>query len=135
MDFNKVASNSFEPLPAGSYNIISDDVQLKQTKSGGEMLAIKFRVLDGEQKGRFIFENYNIKNSNEKAVQIGLSQLKSFIQASKAPMNVESWTDLVGYKCSATTKIRHDEMYGDKAVISYYKELKADPTAETGLPF
>lgn len=133
-DFEPVKESSFAPIPPGEYNIISDDVTLKDTKSGGEALNIKFRVLDGPHEGRFIFANYNIKNDNPKAVEIALGQLKSFIRLSGAPMQVQNWTDLVGYKVKAVVKVQVSEQYGDQARISYFKAM-SDSEQPAASPF
>lgn len=122
----KEQTPGFKPLPEGFYNVISDDAVIKQTKSGGEMINIKFRVLDGEYAGRFIFQSFTIKNDNPKAVEIGLSQLKSFIRC--AGLNIEVLNDvldLVAGKVSAKVKIQPDTGYGEQNKISYFKELEA----------
>lgn len=130
-DFTDVKESGFAPIPSGSYNVISDDVTLKETKSGGEMINIKFKILDGPHEGRFIFSSFNIRNDNPKAVEIGLGQLKSFIRIAGCPMQVQNWTDLVGYKACAVVKIQTSDQYGDQAKISYFKAM-SDSEQSTG---
>ena len=80
-------------------------------------------VLDGEYEGRTIFHNFNIANDSQKAVEIGLQQLKSFLKCSTGADvgKVTDVGDLLGLTCPAVVKIRKDENYGDSNVVSYFK--------------
>jgi len=122
LDLTNAKENSFAPIPAGQYFLIADEAEVKQTKDGtGEYINIKFKVMDGEQAGRFVFQMFNIKNKNEKAVEIGIGQLKSFMRcAGLTNMVLASPLDLIGLRCDALIKIKSDD-FGDKAVISYFK--------------
>ena len=135
VDFGQVKEQSFNCLPVGDYNLVSDDAMLKESKSGGEYVSIKFRVLDGPYAGRFIFQSFTTRNVNEKAVAIGLAQLKQFIICAGAKIEkTNDVLDFVGHKVAARVKIRTSEEYGDQNTISYFKELKQDPTKQD-LPF
>ena len=64
------------PLPAGTYlaHITESDVQ--PLKSGnGEGLKLTFEIIDGQIKGRKVWENLNIRHSNEDTQRIAQSQL------------------------------------------------------------
>lgn len=131
-------STGFKPVPAGEYTVLLDDCQIKETKSGsGEYINAKFRILGGEQEGKFLFSMFNIKNENPKAVEIGLQQLKMFMKcAGFADFKLTNVLDLVGYRANAVVKIKTDS-YGEKAVISYFKpaEKKEDPKRNQDSPF
>lgn len=122
--------NNFKPIPSGNYNVILDETEMKDTKSGtGQYINCKFKVLGGEYEGKFLFHMFNIKNDNPKAVEIGLQQLKAFMEcAGMTDYKLTSVTQLVGYKASAVVKIKTDE-YGEKAVISYFKPLSNEVAA------
>ena len=129
-DFSQVkVENNFEALPAGSYNVISDNAEIKDTKDGtGNYILIKFKVIEGEQEGRFLFSNFNTVNKNEEAVRIGISQLKQFIDCAGIKQNkFTSAAQLVGYKATAVVKHKTDS-YGTKAVISYFKPMEKTQT-------
>jgi len=74
-------SNDYEPLPAGIYDAIVTSSEVVPTKAGGLMLKVTHTILDEHYKGRLIFTNFNIKNDNEKAQQIGLGTLSSLSRA------------------------------------------------------
>lgn len=136
LDLTNVKETSFEPVPQGTYLVIADDVELRDTKAGdGQYLNVKFKILDGEQDGRMVYHRFNIKNKNEKATNIGLSQLRSFMRLSgRSDMALQSPLDLVGMRCLAVVKHKTDD-YGTKAEISYFKEVKKVAQDMGDLPF
>ena len=70
------------PVPAGTYlaQIIESDVApLKSGKGTG--LKLTFEIIDGQQKGRRIWENLNIQHENEETQRIAQSQLSALCHA------------------------------------------------------
>lgn len=70
------------PLPAGTYlaHITESDVQ--PLKSGnGEGLKLTFEIIDGQFKGRKVWENLNIRHANEDTQRIAQSQLSALCHA------------------------------------------------------
>jgi hypothetical protein len=70
------------PLPAGTYlaHITESDVQ--PLKSGnGEGLKLTFEIIDGQFKGRRVWENLNIRHSSEDTQRIAQSQLSALCHA------------------------------------------------------
>jgi hypothetical protein len=82
-DASKVEpSGDFTPIPAGKYLAFMFESAFKPTKSGdGEFLECKFRICDGEQKGRTLISRLNLKNRNDQACQIAASELSSICRA------------------------------------------------------
>ncbi len=82
-DASQVApQQSTGPLPAGVYlaHITESDVQ--PLKSGnGEGLKLTFEILDGQFKGRKVWENLNIRHANEDTQRIAQSQLSALCHA------------------------------------------------------
>jgi hypothetical protein len=82
-DASQVAPQaSTGPLPAGTYlaHITESDVQ--PLKSGnGEGLKLTFEIMDGQFKGRKVWENLNIRHSNEDTQRIAQSQLSALCHA------------------------------------------------------
>jgi hypothetical protein len=72
----------FSILPVGEYLAIISASEIKPTKSGNGMyLQLVFDVMDGEYKGRKIFDRLNIQNQNVTAQQIAQSALSSICRA------------------------------------------------------
>ena len=82
-DASQVApQQSVGPLPAGTYlaHIIESDVQ--PLKSGnGEGLKLTFEIIDGQFKGRRVYENLNIRHTSEDTQRIAQSQLSALCHA------------------------------------------------------
>ena len=82
-DASQVApQQSSGPLPAGVYlaHIVESDVQ--PLKSGnGEGLKLTFEVIDGQFKGRKVYENLNIRHTSEDTQRIAQSQLSALCHA------------------------------------------------------
>jgi hypothetical protein len=124
IDLSGVKASGPRTIAPGTYTVIADNAEIKQTKSGtGEYISVRFKIVGGECNGMTIYHSFNIKNQSVKAVEIGLQQLKQFVQCSGAPEKLTSPVDLVGYKATAMVKIQSDANYGDKAVISYFKPV------------
>ena len=82
-DASQVApQQSVGPLPAGTYlaHIIESDVQ--PLKSGnGEGLKLTFEIIDGQFKGRKVYENLNIRHTSEDTQRIAQSHLSALCHA------------------------------------------------------
>ena len=82
-DASQVApQQSTGPLPAGTYlaHITESDVQ--PLKSGnGEGLKLTFEIIEGQFKGRRVWENLNIRHANEDTQRIAQSQLSALCHA------------------------------------------------------
>lgn len=111
------------PIPDGAYACVVEKAEVTNTKSGGEMVKLQLKVADqGAFFGRAIFDNFNIKNANPQAVQIGLGQLKTFMRAAghPNPNRLESTTELVGLRVTVRTKTETDDQYGPQSRVKGY---------------
>ena len=86
-------------LPTGTYpvEIVSEEVKEAKTK-GNWMIEVVFKVVAGEYAGKTVTNFLNIKNDNEDATRIGLSQLKTILSVGghKNPDHLEDSSELVG---------------------------------------
>ena len=79
---NVAPQEAFSVIPAGQYIAQIEESEIKATKSGtGQMLKLKYRVLDGQYKNRIVFSNVNIVNQNPEAEKIGQRQLSGICHA------------------------------------------------------
>lgn len=75
-------SKSFEPIPEGRYVAIIAKSDMKATKAGtGEYLEMTLQIVDGEHKGRQLWERLNLKNPNATAVAIAQGTLSAICRA------------------------------------------------------
>ena len=71
------ADMSFEPVPAGTYEVQVTDADLKTTQKGdGQYISMELSIVrNPEYQGRKIFANITVSNPSQKAVDIGRAQI------------------------------------------------------------
>ena len=70
------------PLPAGVYLAHITESDVVDLKSGnGQGLKLTFEVIDGQFKGRKVWESLNVVHTNEQAQGIAQSQLSAICRA------------------------------------------------------
>jgi len=75
-------SQSYDLLPAGWYTAIITEAELKDTKAGtGQYIKCRYDITGPTGQGRVVFGNFNIKNQNVKAEEIGRQQLGDLMRA------------------------------------------------------
>lgn len=75
-------SSTLEPIPAGKYQAVIVESELKMTKSGtGSYLELTFEIISGEFAKRRLWARLNIRNSNPKAVEIAQRDLSAICYA------------------------------------------------------
>lgn len=71
-----------DALPAGKYKCVAIESDFKETKDGnGKYLQFVFEVVEGQYKGRRIWDRLNLVNSNTQAVEIARRTLSSICHA------------------------------------------------------
>ena len=83
-DASKIEINdSYDVIPDNTLvNAVITSSEWKETKDKtGGYLALKYEIIDGNYKGRIIFENVNLQNSNATAVKIAQETLAKICNA------------------------------------------------------
>ncbi|MDD4540355.1 MAG: DUF669 domain-containing protein, partial [Lentisphaeria bacterium] len=58
----------FEAIPAGKYQAIITDSEMRDTKTGnGQYLWLEFEIIGGDHKGRKLWSRLNLVNPNPDA--------------------------------------------------------------------
>ncbi|MCC6581541.1 MAG: DUF669 domain-containing protein [Phycisphaeraceae bacterium] len=80
---NDVEPNTpFDPLPAGKYLAAITASEMKPTKSGdGTYLQLEFEVLEGEFRGRKVWDRLCINHPNAMTVKIARGNLSAICRA------------------------------------------------------
>jgi len=125
----EVSTPDYSPVKPGWYvgRIVSSE--LKDTKAGtGQYIKARF-VIDG---GRGIFNNFNIKNPNTQAEEIGKQQLGQWMAACGAG-RLKGPDDMIGHSCEIKVDIKDDPQYGPQNVIKAFKKIEgaAPPKQES----
>lgn len=83
--FNRadMPADEFSPLPKGDYTAIISNSEMVAYKSGnGQYLKLTYEIVDGDKKGRKVFDNMNISHpTSQKAVEIAWSQMGKIMDA------------------------------------------------------
>lgn len=126
----------FEPIPAGWYLAEITKSEMKDTKAGtGKYLTCQLKVLDGEFKGRYLFNLLNLINPNQVAVEIAQKELASMCEACGLD-EIEDSTELHGIAMAVRVKIKPaDANYPAKNEIAAYKVEAEMPESEGDNPF
>lgn len=75
---------NFEKVPYDTYEVRIEKMELKESKNGDPMLAIQFKILSGQHKGRLIFMNQiipqpfqiHIANDFMRSLDSGIDEIK-----------------------------------------------------------
>lgn len=96
-------------LPAGRYLVEITASETKRTKSGsGTYLELEMTVIDGEYKGRKIWDRLCLQHSNAKTEQIARANLSAICHAVDVLQPQDS-VDLHGLPFIASVRIRKNE--------------------------
>ena len=84
-------SVGFDPIPAGKYQAVVTDSEMKPTKNGnGQYLELTFEIIGGEYKSRRVWARLNLENQNAQAVQIARADLSAICRAVNVPQPKDS---------------------------------------------
>ena len=139
LDFNAAnveQEQEFTLIPAGEYTAAIDSSEMKSTVSGtGQYLSLKVQIIDGVHKGRTLFDNLNLVNPSEKAVQISQARLSSICHAIDT-LNISDSSELHNQPLKIKVGIEKRKDTGeDSNRIKKYSSLNAsDPKSFTEKP-
>ena len=121
-DDNSQTMDDRTPMPAGDYliHMVKSEFKANNAKTG-HYLTCQFTVLEGEHKGKNVWNLMNLDNPNAVAVEIANKELNSMCAAC-GKEGVEDSDELLQIPFCATLKITPgDAQYAPKNEISAYK--------------
>lgn len=121
----------FELIPAGVYPAIVTASEIKPTKDAtGQMLALTWQIVDGQHKGRIVFQNLNIVNKNPKAVEIANGELSAICKAMGLVNTVQDSSEL--HNLPVNLKIKITPAKGEYDAKNEFKGVAAYGSAPAG---
>jgi hypothetical protein len=129
-------TTAYELLPAGKYRAQIVESEMRVTKNGmGQFLWLMIDILDGEQKGRKIFDQLNLVNPNPTTVEIAQRTLSAICHAT-GRMHVSDSEELHLIPMTIQVKIKPPKNgYGESNAIAYLPpERGSAPAARTAKP-
>jgi hypothetical protein len=123
----------YQPIPAGDYHVAITMAEVRATKSDpeyGRRIALTFKVVDGDYRGRTINDGLNVKNKNKKAEEIGRKQLAQLLEAVGMP-GERDVSRLVGEELIVAVKIKPAQgEYDAGNAVKWFKPLKSGGVAK-----
>jgi hypothetical protein len=113
-------TTAYELLPAGKYRAQIVESEMRVTKNGmGQFLWLMLDILEGEHKGRKIFDQLNLVNPNPTNVEIAQRTLSAICHAT-GKMHVSDSEELHLIPMTIQVKIKPPKNgYGDSNAIAY----------------
>jgi len=113
-------TTAYELLPAGKYRAQIVEGEMRVTKNGmGQFLWLMIDILEGEQKGRKIFDQLNLVNPNPTTVEIAQRTLSAICHAT-GKMHVSDSEELHLIPMTIQVKIKPPKNgYGESNGIAY----------------
>lgn len=113
---SEVDTDGMGKLPDGTYLVTVEDSAMKETKDGkGQYLEFTYTILDGDHKGKRIWDRMNLINDNATSVEIAEKQLAQLCKACKKP-NAKDSDELKGSNFTV--------VYGAQKKNPEYSEVK-----------
>lgn len=120
-------STVMETLPAGKYVVEITKSETKETKAkNGSYLELEMTVLDGEYRGRKVWDRLCLVHDNQKTQNIARANLSALCHAVNVLQPKDS-VELHGLPFVINVKIRENESNGEKynEVRGYSKRERA----------
>ena len=133
---DSTTEQSFEPIPAGTYDITVDGCDEKISANGNEYLAVTFKVADGNYRDRLIWDQFNLKHPDTNTREISERRIRTLFGA--CGFKVAGHTDrLIGETLRARVSIRPEsDKYPAKNVIKTFSSSgTSQPKKEEEVPW
>lgn len=107
------------PVPAGTYQCEVAQCIRKDTKAGGQMIEVTYKIADGEYTNSRIWDCHNVDHANPDVVKIGLQGLKRLAMAVGVSGKLAAPSELAvpGKVVQVTVEVRNDPSYGESNVV------------------
>ena len=124
-------TSPFDPIPAGRYLACITNSEMKTTKdNSGTFLQLEFTIIEGECKGRKVWDRLCLSHSNALTVTIAKANLSAICRAIGV-MQPKDSVELHNIPLQITVKCRKREDTGD--IVNEVKGY-AKKEAATGQP-
>ena len=128
-------TTAYELLPAGKYRAQIVESEMRVTRNGmGQFLWLMIDILEGEHKGRKIFDQLNLVNPNPTTVEIAQRTLSAICHAT-GKMHVSDSEELHLIPMTIQVKIKPPKNgYGESNAIAYLPPEGGGATAAAAKP-
>ena len=135
LDSVPAQTTSYDAIPAGLYEATIANAEIKDSKSGGKYINVRYDITGPSHAGRVVFGMITISNANPKAEEVGRQQLGSLISA--IGLDKLSDTDqLIGGQLIIKLTVEESEKYGAQNRVQGFRPAAkgSKPAATTNTP-
>lgn len=130
LDSVPAQTTSYDAIPAGMYEASISNAEIKDSKSGGKYINVRYDITGPSHSGRVVFGMITISNANPKAEEIGRQQLGELIRC----IGLDKLADtdqLIGGKLIVKITVENSEQYGEQNRVAGFRPVKSgSPSAE-----
>lgn len=121
-------TNDFELIPDGTEAVaVITGSELKETRDGtGQYVNLKIEIIDGDYKGRVVFDILNIQNKNEKAMKIAYQTLAKICNA-VGKTQIQSTEELHDIPMKIKIGVNKQEGYDPSNKVKNYSGVNDTP--------
>ena len=120
------ASTDSEPIPAGRYTAMIVNSEMKPTKNHtGQYLKLEFEIYDGPFKGRKVFTNLNLINSNQQTVQIAQKDLTAICEAVGIHQRIQDSSHLHNIPLEIRVTVKQEQGYEPQNNVKGFRALNS----------
>lgn len=117
-------------LPDGDYLVVISDSTVKETRDRtGRYLELTMQVIDGEHKGRYVWDRVGLWYASAKAVEIARRTLRSITDAIGHSPVVKDSATLHNKPLAVTVRKKQDEGYQPTNEVKGYAPPATRPAA------
>lgn len=126
---------SFEALPAGWYNMMVTESEMRPTKDGqNQYLRLTLKIIDGEHANRQTWDILNIQHQNPVVVEIAYRQLSAYCHAT-GQIQLQDSQQLHGIPMKVRLAVRPaTERYEASNDVKEVKNANDPAASGTGAP-
>jgi hypothetical protein len=124
--------NRFSPLPKGQYKVMIVDDEEKTSSKGHEYIALTIEVIEGDFKGRKLWENLNLNSDNATAVNIARQICKKIGEAI-GNVNIQDTREMLNKPFSIEVDIKPQDDGEPRNVIKKWLPLAAKVASRPSL--
>ena len=128
LDSVPAPTTSYDAIPAGLYEATIANAEIKDSKSGGKYINVRYDITGPSHAGRVVFGMITISNANPKAEEVGRQQLGELIRA----IGLDKLADtdqLIGGSLIIKLDVEQSEKYGEQNRVRGFRPVsKGKPT-------
>lgn len=115
-------------LPAGDYKAVIIDSEMKNSKTGGQYVALTLQIIEGVHKNRQVWTNLNLGSLNPKAVEIAQRELSAICHATGV-MRLRDTSELHNKPVIITLSFVPAGEYPEKNEVKRWKPINGTTSA------